>query len=339
MNWKSLGILFGLLIVGLFTMAVITDEDPENKSKDENEKSESTEQKFENNNTQKVTSPFIPKNLTFVTEKVPLEDREVFERLDKEMIVNQYWHSSTILVLKRAKKWQETIVPILQSEMVPLDFFYLAMAESALDNARSPVGAQGFWQFMPQTGKSYELEVNNYIDERNHPVKSTYAACNFIKDTYRSLKNWTLVAAAYNMGLGGVKKQMEKQKVSNYYDLQLNKETSRYVFRVIAFKLLIQKPEVYGYEIKDEEKYSPLDVKYLLVEKTIPDLVDFALEHKITYKELKYYNPWLIGEQLPVKNKPYLLTLPKKAITNSSEKIISDNNLLKKYFKNEMAIE
>ena len=195
----------------------------------------------------KIISPDFPDSFTFAGEEVPLRNFEVRERLDREIVVNTYWHSSTILMVKRAKRWLPVIEPILKEEGVPDDFKYIAMIESNLTNAVSPKGAKGFWQFLKYTGEKHGLEINKCVDEGYHIEKSTKAACSYLKNAYEMFGSWTLAAASYNMGEAGVEKQLERQKADNYYNLVLSDETSRYIFRAIAAKIIINDPEKYGF--------------------------------------------------------------------------------------------
>lgn len=242
-----------------------------------------------------------PNDLNFAGEIVPLRDFDIQERLDKELIRYIYYHSATIMNIKRAARWKGRIVNILKREGVPEDFFYLCIAESHLSNATSPVGAKGFWQFMPATGKGYDLEITDQVDERYDPIKATEAACKYLKDAHRMFKNWTLVAASYNMGMGGLRKQMDKQRVGNYYDLYLNAETSAYVFRILAIKTVLEHPEQYGFELTKQQLYAPLSYRTVDVDTSITDLVAFAEQHNTTYKMLKVLNPWILGDELILK--------------------------------------
>lgn len=241
-----------------------------------------------------------PEDINFAGEPVPIRDFEVRERLETELIRNIYLHSSTIMNIKRAARWQAEMTSILAKNNIPKDFFYLCIAESHLTNATSPMGAKGFWQFIEATGKNYGLEISDQVDERYDPIKSTHAACKYLKDAYKVFGNWTLVAASYNMGIGGVQGQLKKQKVNNYYDLYLNRETSAYVFRVLALKTILERPEQYGFILKPEQLYKPLRYRVVKVDTTITDLVEFALQQGTTYKMLKVMNPWILGDQLKV---------------------------------------
>ena len=260
-----------------------------------------------------------PNDLNFAGEIVPLQDFDVQERLDKELIRYIYYHSATIMNIKRAARWKGEMTRILKSNGVPEDFFYLCVAESHLQNATSPAGAKGFWQFMKATGIGYGLEINKEVDERYDPIKSTYAACKYLKEAYRKFGNWTLVAASYNMGMGGVQKQLDRQKVDNYYDLYLNRETAAYVFRILALKTVLENPANYGFDIPDDQLYTPTRYTKVTVDTTITSLVEFAQQHGTTYKMLKVMNPWILNDGLKVgldadgNRKKYTIKIPKGA--------------------------
>lgn len=262
---------------------------------------------------EKVVTFDIPKNLEFSGEDVPLEDLEVKERLDREMHVNTYWHSSTIITFKRASRWLPEIAEVLEQNGLPEDFKYLAVIESGLKNVVSPRGATGFWQLMEETASELGLEVNEEVDERYHPIKSTEAAARYLKKAHDRFGNWTSAAASYNIGMYGLDQRLSEQKVGSYYDLLLNEETSRYMFRVLALKEIMTYPEKYGYRIPDKHLYKKEPVKSVLVDSTIHDLVKFAADNGISYKILKQYNPWLRKNTLTVKEdgKPYKILIPK----------------------------
>ena len=245
----------------------------------------------------------IPLEVNFCGENVPIDSKDILERLDKEIIKNSYWHSSIILLYKRTGKYFPIIEPILKKNNIPDDFKYLAIAESGLDNVVSPAGAKGFWQFMEKTGKEYNLEINKEVDERYHLEKSTQAACNYLKDAFEKFGSWTLVAASYNMGMYGLDKSLKRQNVSSYYDLLLNSETARYVFRIIAYKTILENPGLYGYNLNEHEKYTPLKFTNLSIDSGVSDFSDFALSQKINYKILKIANPWLRQKHLKNQNK------------------------------------
>ena len=234
----------------------------------------------------------LPESVSFAGENVPLDDIEVRERLDRELSVNAYWQSSTIILLKRANRWLPTIEKILKEESVPDDFKYLCMAESALDNAISSAGASGFWQFMKTTGLQYGLIINSDVDERYNLEKSTRAACRYLRDAKEKTGSWTAAAAGYNMGLAGVNKQQLLQGETAYYDLFLNTETSRYVQRIVALKIIHQHQKDYGFYLTNEDLYPEL--KYTIQQVSGPiNWVSFAKENNTSYKMLRIYNPWI----------------------------------------------
>lgn len=261
--------------------------------------------------TYKWHSPELPEVLSFAGEPVPMQRSSVKEGLDRELMYNYYHQNSTSFILKMAHRWFPVIEPILAEQGVPDDFKYLCVAESALQNKTSPVGAVGFWQFMPRTAPEYGLEVGKEVDERYNVAKSTDAAAKYLKAAYNRLGSWTAAAAAYNMGQGGLNKQRNLQGVKDYYSLQLPEETMRYVHRILAFKLLVGNPDRYGFHISEEDAYEPLSTRMVQVRSSITNLADFALRHGTNYKTLKELNPWLRDKKLTVKNgKSYLLALP-----------------------------
>ncbi len=259
----------------------------------------------------KITSPEMPNYLEFAGEKIPTENFEVFERMDREFLSNTYWHSATVLAIKRANRWFPVIEPILEKNNIPDDFKYLCVAESNMDNVISPAGATGFWQFMKPAGEKYGLEINSLIDERYNVWKSTEAACKYLKDSYDMFGSWILSAASYNMGTDGVELQMERQKAKNYFSLVLNSETSRFVARIVAIKYILQNPEAYGFDIKDDEKYKPFEFYEIKLDSSVSDFPDYAKRLGINYFILKMYNPWLQDNYLSNKAKQvYMIKLP-----------------------------
>ena|ERR1035437_266593 len=266
---------------------------------------------------QKIFSPPIPEKLDFAGENLPLENFEVFERIDREFLVNTYWHSFTILAIKRANRWFPIIEPILKRNNIPEDFKYVAVIESGLYNAVSPSGATGFWQIMESVGKKYDLEINDEVDERYDVEKSTEATCSYIKESYGLFKNWTLSAASFNMGVNGVEKQLERQKANNYYNLVLNEETSRYILRIIALKEILKDPKKYGYYLSSDQLYKPLKSHNVEVSANISNVADFAMKYGINYKTIKIYNPWLRENSLDNKShKIYAIKIPEKGSIN-----------------------
>jgi len=253
----------------------------------------------------------FPTEIDFAGEKTPLNISDVRERFDRELLVNANLDATTKIIIKRANRAFPVIEPILKRNGIPDDFKYLAVIESGLVNAVSPAGARGVWQFMPDTGKERGLEVNDIVDERYHLEKSTEAACRYLNDAYKKFGSWTLAAASYNGGVGGVNKQITFQGVTNYYDLLLTDETARYVFRILALKEIMKNPVVYNFTIPTQELYPILPVKKIEVTSSIPDLAVFSKEQGINYKILKIHNPWLRDRKLDVAaGKKYTLDIP-----------------------------
>lgn len=256
---------------------------------------------------------WLPKNVHFADEPTPVDIPDVRERLDRELLVNANWHSNTFLMIKRANRVFPVMETILKQYGIPDDFKYLAVIESGLVNVVSPAGARGIWQFMPETAKMYSLEVNNQVDERYHLQKSTEAACKYLLDAKKKYGNWTLAAASYNAGMQGIQNRLDQQKSSNYYDLHLGEETSRYVFRIIAMKEVMENSQKYGYRLSPQELYYQPSVETKKVTESIPSLVDFAIQNGMNYKELKLLNPWLREDKLIVSNnKSYEIAVLKK---------------------------
>ncbi len=253
----------------------------------------------------------LPKNLSFAGEPVPLDIPDVRERLDRELHINTYWHSSTIFLLKRANKWLPQMEQILKENNIPDDFKYLAAIEGGFLNDSSPKNAVGFWQFLKDAGKENGLEISRDVDERYDPIKSTEAACRYLSKAYEKFGNWTNVAASYNRGRSGLGRALDNQKESSYYDLMLNDETSRYVFRILAIKEIFEHPIKYGFKINPEHLYQAPELRYVEVDSDIKDLVEFAKEQGINYKLLKLNNPWLRDDRLTVRrNKTYRIAIP-----------------------------
>jgi membrane-bound lytic murein transglycosylase D len=266
---------------------------------------------------QKIFSPPIPGKLEFAGEKVPLENFDVYERIDREFLVNTYWHSFTILAIKRANRWFPIIEPILKKNNIPEDFKYLSVIESGLYNAVSPSGATGFWQIMESVGKKYGLEINDEVDERYDVEKSTEAACKYFKEAFGLFKNWTLAAASFNMGINGVGKQLERQKANNYYNLNISEETSRYIARIIALKEILKDPKKYGYYITNDQLYKPIKTHNIEITDNISNIADFGIKYGINYKTIKIYNPWLRENSLDNKNhRSYTIKIPDNGSIN-----------------------
>ena len=249
-----------------------------------------------------TTAPYLPEIFDFCGEEVPLSQSEVKERFDRELISNSYYHSNTILTMKRAHKFFPIIEPILSKYDIPDDFKYLCVIESNLSNVVSPAGAAGFWQFLSETARGYGLEINSQVDERYHLEKATEAACKYLKEAYNKFGSWTLAAASYNMGMNGLESKMMSQRESKYYDLLLYQETQRYVFRILAVKAIFSKPQRYGFHILDDEKYNYPDYKVLNTNQPISCITCFAKDNEVSYKELKWMNPWIRSTAISNKN-------------------------------------
>lgn len=255
--------------------------------------------------------------MDFAGEEVPTYMADVQERLDKEMITNMNYHTNTTLVIKRANKVFPVIEPILAKYAIPDDFKYLAVIESSLVNAVSPAGARGVWQFMPLTAKEKGMEVSDQVDERYHLVKATEAACKYFLSAKEKFGSWTLVAASYNGGIGGIKSKMEEQQVDSYYDLLLTEETSRYVFRILALKEIMKNADNYGFSIPKEALYYPIATKKIVVDSSLTNLAQFAKSQGVNYKILKLHNPWLRDKMLlNTTGKKYEIEIPITGYTN-----------------------
>ncbi len=254
----------------------------------------------------------IPDSVSFAGEPVPLGRFDVREALDRELLVNSYFHSQTLRYIKLAPRYFSVIEPILEEKGVPDDFKYLAVAESGFNpRAVSPARAVGLWQFLQGTARDYGLEVNGEVDERYHVEKSTYAACDYLLEAYRRYNSWSMVAASFNAGKTGIDRQILRQKNTSYYDLLLNPETARYVFRIIAFKVVMENPEAYNFVVLDEEKYPVVKTRDVEITGKVENFADFAGEHGISYKLLKDFNPWLRENYLTnAGGKKYTVRIP-----------------------------
>lgn len=261
----------------------------------------------------RITAIEIPEDLNFAGEKVPQDDPEIMERIDREFLVNTYWQSNAVLLIKRANKYFPVIEPILERNGVPDDFKYLAVAESGLQNVVSPAGAAGFWQIMKATGKEYGLEVNSNVDERYHLELATQVACDYLKKYKQKFGSWTLAAASYNAGAGAIDKYMGIQQATDYYSLLLGDETGRYVFRIMAIKEILTQPEKYGFELSEKDLYDIVPTFKVEVDKPVEDFATFAKNYEINYKILKRHNPWLREPHLNnTSGKKYTIEIPQK---------------------------
>jgi membrane-bound lytic murein transglycosylase D len=253
----------------------------------------------------------LPDVVTFAGEKMPLDNFDTRESLEREILISAYRHSSTILIIKRANRYLPIIEKILKQNNIPDDFKYLAAAESEYTNMISPAGATGFWQIMPETGKEEGMEINLVVDERYHIERSTQFACEYFLKSYEKYGNWTMAAASYNGGRSGLDEQIAIQHQNNYYDLLLADETARYIFRVVAYKLIITDPVRYGLDIGKGDLYPELKYHEVKVDSAISDISVFAEKFGTNYKMLKFLNPWLRKPYLtPKPNKEYIIKIP-----------------------------
>lgn len=295
---RNTQILFLALLTLIFTFSCTnSDEKSVKKSLDE---------------VQKVANEelVIPNEMSLFGEQILLDNFDLRERLDKEIIVNAHFHSSTIQILKKANRYFPMIEKILKEEGIPDDMKYLCVIESALHQATSPAGAKGFWQFMPEAGIENGLIINDEVDERFHVEKSTRAACAYLKTAKRNFNSWILASASYNCGIGGLKKVMKEQKADNFFELYMNGETTRYVFRIMALKLLMENPTTYGFDPSKMELYEPIETRKIEVTESIKNLSDWARKNGSNLRMLKVLNPWLIANKLSIKELPVIIELP-----------------------------
>jgi membrane-bound lytic murein transglycosylase D len=256
----------------------------------------------------------IPADLNFAGDSVPLKDFAIRQNLIKEILANTYWQSHSLLIHKRAHKWFPVIEAILKKNNIPDDFKYIAVVESNLaTNSISSKQAAGYWQIIEGTGRQYGLEINTEIDERNSIVKSTEAACKYFKEAYKKFNDWTLVAASYNLGIGGIEKQLKKQGAENYYQLLLNSETGKYIYRLLAAKEILSRPAAYGFTIKKRDLAGITPVHIIKVDSMIPSISEFAVKNGIDETILKIFNPWIISSTLSnPERKQYSIFIPNK---------------------------
>jgi hypothetical protein len=266
---------------------------------------------------QQVRAFPLPAQVSFAGEPVPLTDPDIRERLEREIIQNCYKHAATLMILKREGRWRQPLEEILDRNGIPRDFFYLCVAESELDElAVSGVGAMGFWQFMKGTAGEFGLEVSAQVDMRKDPLASTEAACRYLKQAQAKFGNWTLTAASYNRGMNGLDKAIKNQKVNSFYNLYLNRETYRYVLRIVSLKIILENPAAYGFVVPAQERYQPYATRTVQVDTTINNLPDFAAQFGLSYKTLKIHNPWLDSDDYRLvipKGRNYALRLPAEA--------------------------
>ncbi len=267
---------------------------------------------------QVIKNPFIPEKVFFAGEEVPVWIPEVRERLENELVINCHWHSNTLTLMKLAPRWFPLFEHVFDSMAVPKDFKYLSLVESRLQLEESPVGAAGFWHLMPISAKEFGLYMDEEVDERYDPLKSTIVAAKYILKAKDKFDSWTNAAASYNRGMAGFARAIEHQRVNNFYDLKMNSETARYVFRIIAVKMIFENPERYGFYLEPEDYYQPLETKSILVDSTVNDWAEFALEHGTIYKYVRLYNPWIQEKYLKnKKRRKYKVQIPVKTMSYS----------------------
>ncbi len=299
---KNISIIFGLLILGAFAFFLIS-----GKSEKDVEKQKIEAISFAN-------SMSVPESVEFCGEKISLDRIDMHERFDREMNSFVYMHSTTMLLFKRANRYFPIIEPILKRNGIPDDFKYLAVIESSLNpRALSIAKAVGVWQFMPETATRYGLEVGTQVDERYHVEKSTEAACRYLKESYDKYGNWATSAASYNAGSRRISTELSEQMAGSAFDLLLVEETSRYVFRILAAKEIFSNPYKYGIILKKEDLYPFVRTRKVEVSSEIPNLAAFAKENKISYYQLKEFNPWLRERDLKISeksSKTYQIDIP-----------------------------
>lgn len=255
----------------------------------------------------------LPEKMDFAGEAVPLNNPDIRERMDRELLVNTYWQSNGLLLFKRANKYFPLIEPLLKQHGLPDDFKYLAVAESGLEYKSSPAGASGIWHFMKGTGLEYGLEINDYVDERYNLEKATRVAAEYLKKSKEKFGTWTMAAASYNAGVGGMNKQINRQKETSYYDLLLNDETSRYVFRLLALKEIMNNPQKYGFNFREKDLYTNIPTFTVKVDAPVEDWAEWVKPYGINYKILKIHNPWLRDTYLKNSTgKEYFIEIPEK---------------------------
>jgi membrane-bound lytic murein transglycosylase D len=308
---KIVFIVISLLVL-VITLKVFVFSDKMQEDKKSDEAYFNASQRF-----YKIFNVRIPEKLDFAGEAVPLDKFYVREGLERELLVNTFWHSNSILMFKRSARYFPIIDSVLKANQVPADFKYLAMIESALENIVSPAGASGIWQFMKGTGTENGLTINTEIDERYDLMKSSVAACKYLKAAKAKYNSWTLAAASYNMGTDGITDVMAKQKANNFYDLYLNKETQRYIYRILAMKIIYQSPVLYGFYLRNLDLYPEIPTYTVAVDSAVADWADFAIKNKSNYRILKELNPWILKYTFTNKeNKTYSVKFPKPGFEN-----------------------
>lgn len=257
-----------------------------------------------------VEDLYMPEVITFAGDTIPIGDPDIRERLERELWINVYWQSNTAQLIRKSGRWFPMIDSILKQEGIPDDFKYLVAIESSFENVTSPKGAVGFWQLMEPTAKEFGLQVNDEIDERLHPVKSTLAATKLLKRGRSVLGHWSAVAASYNVGITGLKRVMDSQYTDHFYDLLINQETGRYLYRALACKLIFTSPERYGYgKLLPLKTYSTVPAT---LDSSVSDLAYWCRSRGFTYKCFRQVNPWIKSNRLTVSDSiaSYSILLP-----------------------------
>ena len=267
-----------------------------------------------------TVSPEIPESVPFCGKLIDLTRYNRREAYDRELSSFTYFHSTTMLLIKRANRYFPVIEPILKANGIPDDFKYLAVIESHLDpRVTSPARAVGMWQLMEGTARDYGLTITPTVDERCHVEKAARAACRYLKDAYEKYGDWASVAASYNGGMGRISRELARQNVDRSLDLWLVEETTRYVYRIIAIKQIFEHPYKYGFVLQAKDLYKPIACTPVEISRDIPDLADFASEQGITYADLKRFNPWLRDRKLQTNGKTFTLLIPQKEAMNYLE--------------------
>lgn len=271
-----------------------------------------------------VVNPSIPSSVKFAGRKIDLDPIHMWERLDRELTAITYTHGNTLLAIKRANRYFPVLAPILKKNGLPADMIYLAVIESTLNpRALSPAKAAGLWQLMPATGKEYGLEVNDDVDERYDPVKATEAASRYLKSAYAKYGNWESVAASYNGGMARISKELGAQQAESAFNLYLADETMRYIFRMLAMKLIMENPSAYGFNLTADQLYQPIVYKTVEVSDPVEDWAAWAKEQGIDYLTLREHNPWIRSKSLPNKTgKTYKVNIPSRdSLSRSRQKV------------------
>lgn len=271
-----------------------------------------------------VVNPSIPSSVKFAGKKIDLDPIHMWERLDRELTAITYTHGNTLLAIKRANRYFPVLAPILKKNGLPADMIYLAVIESTLNpRALSPAKAAGLWQLMPATGKEYGLEVNDDVDERYDPVKATEAASRYLKNAYAKYGNWESVAASYNGGMARISKELGAQQAESAFNLYLADETMRYIFRMLAMKLIMENPSAYGFNLTADQLYQPIVYKTVEVSGPVDDWAAWAKEQGIDYLTLREHNPWIRSKSLPNKTgKTYKVNIPSRdSLSRSRQKV------------------